>query len=588
MTLEVYLPAALEEQIDIFNSALGNHNVDYRTTTAGDIYILDIPYTSIDSGSSISVDCLPYSSNGEHVSGYNLFFKEFPIEILIRNNSEHQRHILITTNEDKIYGVSYSHTEVQSVNSSSSILKHYYIYTKDKITSLTGKQVIPAFYKSSLINAGVITKRDCGNLSFSDIKTDLSYRLLGNLLEISQPINSPIQTSLEYPIEDVGEDFVYLTCVIVKTIDEVYKTEVKTKLIGIAKEDDDYEMKGTRVLTDRVCNYNFYFTILNESYPTSEGYTIPLRPREIALLNSTIRSTQPHTNIGLLSETTFSFDEVYSRGLGRPFACFKLQIPRTGFKDIFGDNLPFRISTDNGVTWDVLGTYDSDTYDTEFKVDFVNYMREKGLLCYSLPEDVFIVQNTTDNDFEFILHYDLLTNMETIGEDITTEDGSVINFSSNNIPENFSICRTTLIDKENIPIDSRAKYLEKPESYSLHIAPFSINDIYPSIFKNTIRFSVNLQSLLSASSYSIVIDDIVTQVTLDLTTETEETVLDTLIESLTEELINFTATKEESSFIIKYTASRSLIKFNLECDGVSLASGQSLFKDGNKVLMRGL
>ena len=97
-------------------------------------------------------------------------------------------------------------------------------------------------------------------------------------------------------------------------------------------------MKGTPVLTDRVCNYNFYFTILNQSYLTSEGYTIPLRPREIALLNSTIVSTQPHTSIGLLSQTTFSFDEVYSRGLGRPFACFKLQIPRTGFKDIFGDD----------------------------------------------------------------------------------------------------------------------------------------------------------------------------------------------------------------------------------------------------------
>ena len=63
MTLGLYLPLKLKEQIEAFKASSGNINVDYRTTATSDLNVLGTSYTRVTSPVSISLNCLPFEGN---------------------------------------------------------------------------------------------------------------------------------------------------------------------------------------------------------------------------------------------------------------------------------------------------------------------------------------------------------------------------------------------------------------------------------------------------------------------------------------------------------------------------------------------
>ena len=126
MTLGLYLPLKLKEQIEAFKASSGNINVDYRTTATSDLNVLGTSYTRVTSPVSISLNCLPLRATEGHISGHNQLFKEFPIDVLLENMSEEQRHYFYTVNNNQLISVRYSHTESERVGSIS-YMYHYYL-----------------------------------------------------------------------------------------------------------------------------------------------------------------------------------------------------------------------------------------------------------------------------------------------------------------------------------------------------------------------------------------------------------------------------------------------------------------------------
>ena len=68
MTLGLYLPLKLKEQIEAFKASSGNINVDYRTTATSDLNVLGTSYTRVTPPVSISLNCLPLRATEGHIS----------------------------------------------------------------------------------------------------------------------------------------------------------------------------------------------------------------------------------------------------------------------------------------------------------------------------------------------------------------------------------------------------------------------------------------------------------------------------------------------------------------------------------------
>lgn len=564
MTLAIYLPTNLEKQIEDFKTSSGNINVDYRTTDAGDLNVLNTAYTRVITPSSVNLDCLPIKTDGEHISGYNQLFKEFPVDILLENSTEQQRHYFYTANTNQIVSVRYSHTESERVGNISNMLHYYYYSVTDSFFS--GKTIKPGIYDSVTVKQGLINTRDC--LAMSCINIPITFS--GGLLKLIQQVPEVVTNSLDVPANKVDPRFLGMQSILVSRVVEP-KVTSKTRLIAIIEEDDS--VVGSPVLTNRLTNYNLYCIDTDIDSEMFDAISFPLKGGERALFSTTIVNSS-NNYLGGIGNVLLSFSEKFSPELGNSFACLKISLPDSPY--IISNGIPkeLKISVDDGTTWTVLKNYSNQDVSI-FREDVVEFFKSKGIKCYPAEDSMYILQNTSNLDNKFVIQYhpDFYVESVTNETSIITSLGNEILFTSNSFPDNLSVSIVELYSGEGPPTgeDPDEVSNEDPEyvEYAFRLPPVKTDEVLSDLFKNSIQLTMDKLKLITTSSYKYLSNGEVVVKSVDMSVETEETVLDKVLLELSDTFTDCSFTIEEDMIIVSNGTS-DWFEFALQYEGISI------------------
>ena len=580
MTLGLYLPLKLTDQISNFKNSSGNVNIDYRATDRSDINALGTPYTRVNSPANISLNCFPLRASGNHISGHDSLFKEYPIDVLLENMSGEQRHYFYTTTESKLISINYSHTESKRLNNIS-YMYHYYTFADTSLnsSSLEGKVLKPCLFDEIKVSAGLVNNRELLALTYRTVQTALD----SGLLKLTEIVDEVVGDSLDVAVTKVNTEYLGIQSLVVL---ESSKTTSKSRFIAIINEDDT--VNGNSVLTNRLPNYNVYYTDTNTSAVTPDAFAFPLKAGEKALFSTTIKDTSSDF-IGQLSNTTLSYTNRFFPNLGKSFACIRVSLPDDPYLSANGDPKGMKFSTNDGKDWITFKNYSKIT-ESVFKEDFAYYLKGYGIKCYPCEDSSFILQNFSDKDSKFVFQYHPDFSIESVTDlpDIKTDDGGEFLFTPQAFPENYSPCRVSLYGVEGPSEDEDPEYVE----YALRIPPAKANETISTLFKNSLVLTVNTDELLTSTSFlHLVGSTSITSQVLDFSTETVTTVLDKFIEVLGVTMINFTFTKNGADIVVK-NKTNTWADFGLKCDGVSLNNPENYLKETlgalTTVLLRGL
>lgn len=580
MTLGLYLPLKLTEQINNFKNSSGNVNIDYRATDRSDINALGTPYTRVNSPANISLNCFPLRASGSHISGHDSLFKEFPIDVLLENMSGEQRHYFYTTSDSTLVEIRYSHTESQRLNNIS-YMYHYYTFVDTTITeeSLQNKTIRPCIFDENKVTAGLINSREILALTYKNVPTGFS----SGLLRMTEQVEEVVTDNLNVNISKVNLSYVGIQSLAVMSST---KTVTKSKFIAIINEDDT--VNGSPVLTNRLPNYNVYYTDTNTSAITPDAFAFPLKPGEKALFATTVKDTSSDF-IGQLSNTTLSYTDRFFPNLGKSFACIKVRLPDTPYVDSNGNPKGMKFSTNDGSDWITFKNY-SKSAESVFKEEFAYYLKGYGIKCYPCEDSTYILQNFSDKDSKFVFQYHPDFSIESVTDlpDIRTDDGSEFLFTPQAFPENYSPSRVSLYGVEGPSEDEDPEYVE----YAFRVPPKKSNETISTLFKDSLVLSVKPEELLTSANFLYLVGSTsISSKALDFSTETASTVLDKFIGELGATMVNFTFTKNGSDIVVK-NKTNTWADFGLKCDGVSLNNPENYLKETlgalTTVLLRGL
>lgn len=566
MTLGLYLPLKLKEQIEAFKNSSGNINVDYRTTATSDLNVLSTSYTRVTSPVSISLNCLPLRATENHISGHNQLFKEFPIDILLENMSGEQRHYFYTVNNNQLISVKYSHTESERVGSIS-YMYHYYTFNDTSLSEsyFSGKSIKPGIYSNTKINEGLVNNRDC--LALTCISIPISFS--SGLLKLTQQVPEVVTNNLNVPVTSVDSDYLGMQSIIVSPT-TAPKTTSKTRFIAIVNDDDS--INGSPVLTSRLPNYNVYYLDTGTSSNMPDAFSFPLKGGERALFSTTIVDGSSDY-IGILSNTTLSFAEKYAPDLGRSFACFKIRLPDNPY--VSSDNTPkvMKISVDDGTTWTSFKNY-SKQDEGVFKTDIVAFFKEKGIKCYPCEDSSYILQNISDQNNKFVIQYHPDYYIESVINKLTidTDTGSTIPFTALSFPENLSASRINLYGSDGPPEEGDPEYVE----YAFRIPPKKVGESLSNLFKSSASFIVNKTNLITTTKYNYILNNEVKEKVVNFSAETVDTIVDKVLLDLNSTVTNITFTKVGEEIVATNKGS-SWTDFGLKYTGLTL-------KDSNNYL----
>lgn len=559
MTLAIYLPTNLEKQIEDFKTSSGNINVDYRTTDTGDLNVLNTAYTRVITPTSVNLDCLPLKTDGEHISGYNQLFKEFPADILLENMTGQQRHYFYTANTNQIVSVRYSHTESERVGNISNML-HYYSFVDSSMTEsfFSGKTIKPGIYDSVTVKQGLINTRDC--LAMSCINIPITFS--GGLLKLIQQVPEVVTNSLDVPANKVDPRFLSMQSIIVSRVVEP-KVTSKTRLIAIIEEDDS--VVGSPVLTSRLTNYNLYCIDTNSDSELFDAISFTLKGGEKALFSTTIVNSS-NNYLGGIGNVLLSFSEKFSPELGNSFACLKIRLPDSPYITSNGIPKELKISVDDGTTWTVLKNYSNQDVSI-FREDIVKFFKSKGIKCYPAEDSMYILQNTSNLDNKFVIQYhpDFYVESVTNETSIITSLGNEFLFTSDSFPDNLSVSRVGLYGVEGPPPDEDPEYVE----YAFRLPPIKTDEVLSDLFKNSIQLTIDKLKLITTSSYKYLLNGEVVEKTVDMSVETEETVLDKVLLELSDTFTDCSFTIEEDTIIVSNGTS-DWFEFALQYEGISI------------------
>lgn len=579
MTLGLYLPLKLTEQIDNFKNSSGNVNVDYRTTDSGDFNVLGTSYTRVNSPATISLNCFPLRVSGSHISGHDNLFKEFPIDVVLENMSGEQRHYFYTTTDSIIVDIRYSHTESQRLGGVS-YMYHYYTFVDTSITETTfvGKTLKPCIFNEQKVTVGLVNNRDMLALSYRDVPTSFS----SGLLKLTEQVEEIVTNNLNVSTSKVNPEFLGAQSLVVA---DPTKTVTSSKFISIINEDET--VNGSPVLTSRLPNYNVYYTDTNTNSTTPDAFAFPLKAGEKALFSTTVKDTSSDY-IGQLSNTTLSYTERFFPGLGKSFACIRIQLPEDPYLDEDGNAKQMKFSMNDGTDWMYFKNYSKSAEDV-FKVEFAYYLKGYGIKCYPCEDSTYILQNYSDKDPKFAFQYHPDFHIESVTDmpDIITEDGSEFLFTPQAFPENYSPCRVSLYGSEGPPEDVDPEFAE----YAFRVPPKKDGESISTLFKDTITLTVDIDVLITAIRFLYLEGaSSITAQALDFTAETSTTVLDTFVEILGTIMVNYIFTRSGSEIVVK-NKTNTWADFGLQCDGVSVKNPELYLKETlgalTTILLRG-
>ena len=579
MTLGLYLPLKLTEQIESFKNASGNVNIDYRTTDSGELSVLGTAYTRVDSLSNISLDCFPLKATGSHISGYDKLFKEFPIDVVLENITGDQRHYFYSTTDAPIVDIRYTHTESQRLGNVS-YMYHYYTFAGAGVTeeSFAGKTLKLCVFDEQKVSAGLIGKRDIVALTYKNIETSFS----SGLLRATEQVSEIVDNSLEVSPSKVNPVFMGVQSAIIK---DPTKTSTSSKLIAIIKEDGTVE--GPSVLTNRIPNYNLYFTETNTAAITPDAFGFPLKGGEKALFSTTVKNTNSD-QIGPLSDITLSYTSRFSPSIGKSFACIRVQLPEEPYNDTSGNPKRMRFSMNDGKDWVYFKSYSQSAEDV-FKVDFPYYFKGYGIKCYPCEDSTYILQNFTDKETKFVFQYDPDFSISTVTdrEEIITDEGGKYAFNEKSFPVNYSPCRVVLYGAEEPTEEDEApEYVE----YALRIPPTQPNETISTVFKDTLVLAVDIDTLITSDRLLYLKESSIDVQGLDFSSETVTTVLDKFVSILGSLMANYAFSRSGSEIIVK-NKTNTWADFGIQCTGVSIKNPEIYLKETlgalTTVLLRG-
>lgn len=559
MTLGLYLPLKLKEQIEAFKASSGNINVDYRTTATSDLNVLGTSYTRVTSPVSISLNCLPLRATEGHISGHNQLFKEFPIDVLLENMSGEQRHYFYTVNNNQLISVRYSHTESERVGSIS-YMYHYYTFVDTSLNEsyFTGKTIKPGIYSTNKISEGLVNIRDC--LALTCITIPISFS--SGLLKLTQQVPEIVTNNLNVPIVNVDDNYLGMQSIIVTPV-IAPKTSTKTRFIAIINDDDT--VNGSPVLTSRLPNYNVYYLDTGTSANMPDAFSFPLKGGERALFSTTVVDNSSDY-LGILSNTLLSFSEKYAPDLGKSFACLRIRLPDTPYTSSEGTPKVMKISVDDGTTWTSFNNY-SKQDESLFKTEITNYFKSKGIRCYPCENSTFILQNIADQNNKFVIQYhpdyyiESVINLPTL----TTDTGNELLFTSLSFPENLSPSRVSLYGSDGPPTGEDPEYVE----YAFRIPPKKPSETLSNLFKTSATFTVNKASLITTTKYNYFLNNEVKEKVVNFSAETVDTVLDKVILDLNTTITNATFTKSGEDIVVTNKTS-TWSDFGLKYEGLVL------------------
>lgn len=556
MTLAIYLPTNLEKQIEDFKTSSGNINVDYRTTDIGSLNVLNTSYTRVIIPTSVDLDCLPIKTDGEHISGYNQLFKEFPVDVLLENITEQQRHYFYAANTDQIVSVRYSHTESERVGNISNMLHYYYSSMTDSFFS--GKTIKPGIYDSVTVKQGLINTRDCLAMSCINIPITLS----GGMLKLTQQVPEVVTNSLDVPADKVDPRFLGMQSILVSRVVEP-KVTSKTRLIAIIGEDDS--VVGSPVLNNRLSNYNLYCIDTNSDSEMFDAISFPLKGGEKALFSTTIVNSS-NNYLGEIGNVLISFSEKFSPELGNSFACLKISLPDSPHITSYGIPKELKISVDDGTTWTVLKNYSNQDVSV-FREDIVEFFKSKGIKCYPAEDSTYILQNISNLDNKFVIQYhpDFYVESVTNETSIIMSSGNEFMFTSNSFPDNLSVSSVELYVVEEPPPDDDPEYVE----YAFRLPPVKTDEVLSDLFKNSIQLTMDKLKLITTSSYKYLSNGEVVEKLVDMSVETEETVSEKVLLELSDTFTDCSFTIEEDMIIVSNVTS-DWFEFALQYEGISI------------------
>ena len=536
MALDVYLPKKLESQITAFNTNAGNYNVDYRTTETGGINVLGAAYSRVSAGSTTRLNCLPMEASGNHVSGLNSLFNEFPVDIVIQNRASTQQHIVFMTNPYPILSVNYSHTEVRLESSTKYILEHYFSFTNSfvKASDYINKTLQPVFISNSITKSsvGLVNKRDCLLIRLQPDDYNYTYSISSTLFKMSVETNEDFNNITELPVSRVDPKVLGIKSILVK--DKVPEAITKNRIIAYTNRSGS--VSGSAVLNNRLTNYNLYFEDLGLSQPTADIIVLPLKGDESVLINSTIKATTQ----GILGELTpnyWSFNTTYVAGFGSHFACIKFELP-SSIPSINMVPLKMKISIDNGSSWTEMDSYISSN-PIAFETDLVSFFKSYGIQCYPCDNMTFILINTgyATPYTNFVFQYSSDLSIETVTDltMIRTKNGSTFQFTPENFPSNYSPCCVKLYGD-----DSDFEEESITSEFSVEVPCKSDGESYSTLVPDSISLTVHTDVALTTTTYKFEKEDgTVVEESIDLSSATEETLKDLLVTEFTGKITNF-------------------------------------------------
>ena len=590
MALDVYLPKKLESQITAFKTNSGNYNVDYRTTETGDINVLGAAYSRVSADSVIRLNCLPLEASGNHVSGLNSLYNEFPVDVLLQNQSTKQRHFFFMTNPFPIIKVNYSHTEVESISSTQSRLLHYFIFPDQYVdeTTYANKILQPVYFSTATkITAGLVNNRDCIELFLQPSTSNFSYKLSGDLFEIAVIVNKQMTSTTSLSVDQVDEKILGIKCLLVKDNSQPPQTETKNRIIAISNTYG--QTIGNPVLTSRLTNYNLFYESTNISAPLADAYIVPLKGDENVLISSTITSKVTGV-LGELTSNIWSYGELYSKELGTYFACIKFKLPSSPYMD-GSDPRKMKVSNNGGKTWAELNNYSTADVN-EFTTGIVNYFKSLGIKCYPCDNYTFVLVNLkTDNtiltDFIFQYHPDFKIETVTNLATIKTKNGITIPFTVQSFPENYSPCRVRLYGDE--APDDRSDPLYTEFAFALPLKT-SLEEL-AGVFKNSLSFNVDLETIKTTTSYRFEkLDGTAVEQTVDMSLATEEDVKNLLIAELNDKVTDFTFSIDGTKLkVVRKVVNSAPVVFKFQYTGLTLTT-ETLYETVNglnEVIIRG-
>ena len=589
MTLEVYLPKKLESQITAFKTNSGNYNVDYRTTETGDINVLGAAYSRVSADSVIRLNCLPLEASGNHVSGLNSLYNEFPVDVLLQNQSTKQRHFFFMTNPFPIIKVNYSHTEVESISSTQSRLLHYFIFPDQYVdeTTYANKILQPVYFSTATkTTVGLVNNRDCIKLTLQPSTSNFSYKVSGDLFEITVIVDKQMTSTFNLAIDQVDEKILGIKSLLVKDNSQLPQTDTKNRIIAISNSDG--QTIGNPVLTSRLTNYNLYYESTGTAAPTADAYIIPLKRDESVLISSTIKSTVSGT-LGELDTNSWSYCETFAKEFGSYFACIKFKLPSTPYVE---GSIPrkMKVSSNNGKTWTELDNFSTEDVNN-FTTAIVNYFKSVGIKCYPCDDYSFILVNlktdTSSNDFLFQYHPDFSIETITGLSTIKTKNGTIIPFTIQNFPENYSPSCVRLYGNEDVDEEYDPVYKE----FALSLPIKTSLETLAGVFKNSLLFDVDLETIKTTTSYKFEkLDGTAIEQTVDMSLSTEADVKNLLIAELNDKVIDFTFSIDGTKLkVVRKVVDSTPVIFKFQYTGLTLAT-ETLYETVNgldEVIVRG-